>query len=258
MKLILFFICCLLHICAIASEPVNWQMLFQEPASPLMQELVEFHNLLLVIITMIVLGVSALLAYVCVKFNARANPIPATFSHNLLIEIIWTIVPIIILIIIAVPSFRILRFAEKIPQADMVIKVVAYQWYWNYTYPDHNNIKFDSYIIQDASLQSNQKRLLEVDNRIIIPENVTVKFLITSADVIHSFAVPSLGIKMDAVPGRINETWTKIAKKGIYYGQCSELCGTNHGFMPIAIEVVTKDEFTQWLIRAKAKFTYLQ
>jgi cytochrome c oxidase subunit 2 len=196
----------------------------------------------------------ALLAYVIFKFNAKANPIPATFSHNVLIEIIWTVIPVMIIVIIAIPSFRILRMAEKIPQADMIIKVVGYQWYWHYIYPD-NNIEFDSYLITDKNLKSGQKRLLEVDNRIVIPENVTVKFLITAGDVIHSFAVPSLGIKMDAVPGRTNETWTKISKKGVYYGQCSELCGVNHGFMPIAIEVVSKEDFDKWIINAKTKFS---
>jgi len=238
-----------------ADQPHAWQMMFQTPASPLMEELDKFHDFLLIISGMIVFTVAALLAYVCIRFNAKANPIPATFSHNLLIEIIWTIIPIIILIIIAVPSFRILRFAEKIPPSEMTIKVVGYQWYWHYIYPDHNNIEFDSYMITDANLKAGQMRLLEVDNRLVIPENTTVKFLITAADVIHSFAIPALGIKMDAVPGRINETWTRIAKQGVYYGQCSELCGVNHGFMPIAIEVVSKEEFEKWQVTAKAKFS---
>jgi len=240
---------------SMASEPVAWQMLLQPAASPLMVELHEFHNFLLVISGGIVLFILALLIYVCIRFNAKTNPVPAKFSHNILIEVIWTIIPIIILVIIAVPSFRILRFAEKIPQADMTIKVIGYQWYWHYIYPDNDNIEFDSYLITDKDLKPGQKRLLEVDNRIIVPENTTIKFLITAADVIHSFAVPALGIKTDAVPGRVNETWTKITKKGIYYGQCSELCGVNHGFMPIVIEVVSEDEFKNWLIAAKAKFS---
>ncbi|XVN43087.1 MAG: cytochrome c oxidase subunit II [Candidatus Rickettsia vulgarisii] len=256
------FIITLLYILSInncfASEPTAWQMLFQTPASPLMQELHEFHNFLLLITGGIVFFVCALLVYVCIKFNAKTNPIPAKFSHNVLIEIIWTVIPIIILVIIAVPSFRILRFAEKIPQSDMIVKVVGYQWYWHYIYPDHDNIEFDSYLITDENLKPGQKRLLDVDNRIVIPENTTVKFLITAGDVIHSFAVPALGIKTDAVPGRLNETWTKVTKKGVYYGQCSELCGVNHGFMPIAIEVVSKEEFENWLITAKAKFAMKQ
>ncbi len=230
-----------------ASEPLPWQMGFQPPASPIMEELHQFHDFLLYISTAIVLFVTGLLAFVCIRFNARNNPVPAKFSHNVLIEIIWTVIPIIILVIIAVPSFRILRHAEKIPQSDITIKVVGYQWYWHYEYPDHNNIEFDSVMISDANLKPDQKRLLDVDNRIVIPENATVRFLITAGDVIHSFAVPSLGFKIDAVPGRINETWTRIVKKGVYYGQCSELCGINHGFMPIAIEVVSKEAFDNWV-----------
>lgn len=255
MKILLITILLLLSANCFADQPHAWQMMFQAPASPLMEELDKFHDFLLIISGMIVFTVAALLAYVCIRFNAKANPIPATFSHNLLIEIIWTIIPIIILIIIAVPSFRILRFAEKIPPSEMTIKVVGYQWYWHYIYPDHDNIEFDSYMITDANLKAGQMRLLEVDNRLVIPENTTVKFLITAADVIHSFAIPSLGIKMDAVPGRINETWTRIAKQGVYYGQCSELCGVNHGFMPIAIEVVSKEAFEKWQVSAKAKFS---
>jgi cytochrome c oxidase subunit 2 len=242
------------HNC-LASAPKAWQMLLQTPASPLMEELEQFHNFLLVISGGIVAFITLLLIYVCIRFNAKANPIPARFSHNILIEVVWTIIPIIILVIIAVPSFRILRFAEKIPQADMVVKVVGYQWYWHYIYPEHDNIEFDSYLITDENLKAGQIRLLDVDNRIIIPQDTTVKFLITAGDVIHSFAVPALGIKIDAVPGRINETWTRVSKKGVYYGQCSELCGVNHGFMPIAIEVVSKEEFQNWLITAKTKFS---
>ncbi|MFP3120328.1 cytochrome c oxidase subunit II [Rickettsia sp. R2] len=230
-----------------ASEPLPWQVTFQPPASPIMEELHHFHNFLLYISTAIVLFVAGLLGFVCIRFNAKNNPVPAKFSHNVLIEIIWTVIPIIILVIIAVPSFKILRHAEKIPETDLTIKVVGYQWYWHYIYPDHDNLEFDSVMISDEHLKPNHKRLLDVDNRIVIPENATVRFLITAGDVIHSFAVPSLGFKIDAVPGRINETWTRVAKKGVYYGQCSELCGIHHGFMPIAIEVVSKEDFDNWV-----------
>ncbi|ABV74896.1 Cytochrome c oxidase polypeptide II [Rickettsia akari str. Hartford] len=236
-----------------ASEPLPWQVTFQPPASPIMEELHHFHNFLLYISTAIVLFVAGLLGFVCIRFNAKNNPVPAKFSHNILIEIIWTVIPIIILVIIAVPSFRILRHAEKIPETDLTIKVVGYQWYWHYIYPDHDNLEFDSVMISDENLKPDQKRLLDVDNRIIIPENATVRFLITAGDVIHSFAVPSLGFKIDAVPGRINETWTRVAKKGVYYGQCSELCGINHGFMPIAIEVVSKEDFDSWIASKNKK-----
>ena len=237
-----------------ASRPYPWQINFQEAASPIMRELHNFHNLLLIITGAIVFFVIFLIFYVAIRFNAKANPIAAKFTHNIAIEIIWTIIPIILLIIIAIPSFRILKIAEHIPQSDMTIKVVGSQWFWSYEYPDHNNIAFDSYMIQDSDIKPGQLRLLEVDNRIIIPQGAVIKFLITAADVIHSFAVPALGIKTDAVPGRVNETWTKIDKLGVYYGQCSELCGVNHGFMPIAIEVVTKEEFAKWIERAKIKF----
>jgi cytochrome c oxidase subunit 2 len=236
-----------------AAQPTPWQMNFQEAASPIMTELHSFHNLLLIISAAIVGFVFFLIVYVLLRFNEKANPLPAKFSHNNTIEIIWTVIPIIILIIIAIPSFRILKIVEHTPPADLTIKVVGSQWYWSYSYPDEN-IEFDSYIIQDADLKPGQLRLLEVDNRLVIPEGVTVKFLITGADVIHSFAVPSLGIKTDAVPGRTNETWTRIDKQGVYYGQCSELCGVNHGFMPIAIEVVSKEDFANWLTQAKLKF----
>lgn len=239
---------------ALASKPVPWQLDFQEAASPVMMELHNFHNFLLILSTTIVLFVFFLIMYVIIRFNARINPVPAKFTHNITIEIIWTVIPIILLIVIAIPSFRILKMAEHIPPADMTIKVVGSQWFWTYSYPDHGDFEFDSYMIQDADLKPGQLRLLEVDNRIVVPQGTTIKFLITAADVIHSFAVPALGLKTDAVPGRTNEAWTRIDKKGVYYGQCSELCGVNHGFMPIAIEVVSKEEFTAWLKQAKLKF----
>lgn len=239
---------------ALASKPKPWQIDFQEAASPIMAELHNFHNFLMIISTAIVLFVIFLIVYVLIRFNAKCNPIPSKVTHNTAIEIIWTVIPIIILVIIAIPSFRILKMAEHTPSADMTIKVVGSQWYWTYSYPDYDNIEFDSYMIQDEDLKPGQLRLLEVDNRIVVPEGATIKFLITAADVIHSFAVPSLGLKTDAVPGRTNEAWTRIDKKGVYYGQCSELCGVNHGFMPIAIEVVSKEDFAAWIKQAKIKF----
>lgn len=242
---------------ALADQPHPWQINFQEAASPIMDELHHFHHFLLTIVTGIVAFVLFLIIYVAIKFNAKANPIPANFTHNITLEIIWTVIPIIILIIIAVPSFRILKMAEHIPKSDLTIKVVGSQWYWSYSYPDNNGIEFDSRMIDTKDLKPGQLRLLEVDNRIIVPQGKVIKFLITASDVIHSFAVPALGIKTDAVPGKVNETWTKIDKKGVYYGQCSELCGVNHGFMPIAIEVVSEEEFNNWLEEAKTKFASL-
>lgn len=234
--------------------PLPWQLDFQEAASPLMRELHSFHNFLMVISVAIVLFVIFLIGYVIFRFNAKANPIPAKFTHNIAIEVIWTVIPIIVLVIIAIPSFRLLKMVEHSPPVDMTIKVVGSQWYWSYSYPDHGNFGFDSYMIQDADLKPGQLRLLEVDNRVVVPEGATIKFLITAADVLHSFSIPAFGIKMDAVPGKINQIWVKVDKKGVFYGQCSELCGIKHGFMPIAVEVVSKEEFEEWVNNAKVKF----
>jgi cytochrome c oxidase subunit 2 len=254
MTRILFLICSLLQAFTCYSDkPHAWQIDFQEAASPIMVELHSFHNFLLFITTAIVVFVSLLLIYVIFRFSAKRNPIPAKFTHNIAIEVIWTVIPIIILIIIAIPSFRILKIAEHSPPADVTVKVVGSQWYWSYSYPDHGNIEFDSNLIQDKDLKPGQIRLLEVDNRVIVPQGSVIKFLVTASDVLHSFAIPSLGIKTDAVPGRVNQTWTKIDKTGVYYGQCSELCGVNHGFMPIAIEVVSKEKFAEWVKNAGTK-----
>ncbi len=254
MKKIIFILLVSVGFECLANYPTAWQLGFQEPASPVMVELNWFHNFLFYIITGIVVFVSLLLAYTCYRFSAKRNPIPAKFTHNIAIEILWTVIPMIILVIIAIPSFRILRIAEQSPPAEMTIKVVGSQWYWTYIYPDLEGLEFDSNIIADKDLKFGQKRLLEVDNRLVIPENTVIKFLVTGADVIHSFAVPALGIKMDAVPGVVNEVWTKVDSKGVYYGQCSEICGIKHGFMPIALEVVSKEEFARWAQESKEKF----
>lgn len=240
-----------------ASQPHQWQMLLQDPASPVMQAITPFHSFLLQVCAAIVLVVFGLLAYVCVRFSAKNNPVPATFTHNILIEVIWTVIPILIIVAISIPSFKILKMQEEIPTSELTVKVIGYQWYWHYEYPEYG-VNFDSYMLTDDKLSSTQKRLLEVDNRLVLPADTNVKFLITAGDVIHSFAVPSLGLKTDAIPGRINETWTKILKKDVVlYGQCSELCGVNHGFMPIAIEVVSKEDFQKWLEKAKSKYSII-
>ena len=225
----------------------NWQIGFQKAASPVMQELANFHDFLLYIICAIVALVFGLLIYICYRFNSKRNPIPSQNSHNALIEIIWTVIPIFILIAIAIPSFRILYFMERDKDPDMTIKVVGHQWYWSYEYPDHGNINFDSYLIKDEDLKPGQLRLLSVDNNLVVPVGARVKVLVTSGDVIHSWAIPSLGVKMDAIPGRTNETWFEVTKPGMYYGQCSEICGVGHGFMPIGIEAVSKKDFNHWL-----------
>ncbi len=239
---------------AVFSLPQNWQTYFQESASTAMEKFVHFHNLLLYIIFGIVIFVFILLAYTCIRFHHKNNPVPKKFTHNVAIEILWTLVPFIILIIIAIPSFRLLYFVDTIGKMDMTVKVVGRQWFWQYEYPD-DKIAFDSYMIPDNQLKPNQHRLLDTDNSLVLPVDTDIRILVTAGDVIHSFAVPALGLKIDAVPGRINETWVRITKPGQYYGQCSELCGIGHGFMPISLKAVTKEEYKTWLDSAKKQFS---
>jgi cytochrome c oxidase subunit 2 len=239
---------------AFGDQPVPWQIDFQPPSTPTMEKIYSLYYFMLIMLTIIVVFVCGLLVYVLVKFNARANPTPSKTSHNVALEILWTAIPVVLLTIIAIPTFKIIYFANETPEAEFTLKVVGHQWYWSYEYPDHDRITFDSYMIQDKDLKPGQKRLLEVDNRVVIPEKTIVRIQVTGGDVIHSFAVPAFGIKIDAVPGRVNETWVKVDKPGVYYGQCSELCGSQHAFMPIAVQVVSKEEFQNWLIQAKAKF----
>ncbi|MEK6733661.1 MAG: cytochrome c oxidase subunit II, partial [Pseudomonadota bacterium] len=205
------------------------------------------------IITGVVVFVFLLLAYTCVRYYHKNNPKPSKFTHNVGIEIIWTIIPFILLIIIAIPSFKLLYFVDTVGEMDMTVKVTGRQWFWQYEYPDEK-IAFDSYIIPDDQLKPGQHRLLDVDNEVILPIDTNIRVLVTAGDVIHSFAVPALGIKIDAVPGRINETWVRITKPGRYYGQCSELCGVGHGFMPISLKAVSKEEYKAWVDTAQVKF----
>ena len=242
------------------SGPQPWQMDFRPSATPVMDDIVDFHNLLLVIEVIIVLFVLGLMVYICVKFNAKANPVPSKTTHNSLLEVVWTVIPIIVLIVIAVPSMKLLVFMDKAPKekVEMTLKVIGHQWYWSYEYPDAGNLEFDSNLIPDEEIDASkgQIRLLEVDNRIAIPVDTTIRVLMTSDDVLHNWAVPAFGIKMDTVPGRINEAWIRVpaAKAGVYRGQCSELCGVNHGYMPIVIEAKSKQEFAKWLDKAKKEF----
>lgn len=219
-----------------------------------MTEIVSFHNnILLPVIIAISVFVLFLMIYVCIRFRASKNPNPSKTTHNVAVEVLWTLIPCLILIVMAVPSFKILYKQDTIPKADLTIKAVGYQWYWGYEYPDENII-FESYMIKEAELKENQPRLLTVDNEVIVPVNKVVKVLITANDVLHAWALPSFGVKRDAVPGRINETWFKAEKVGTYYGQCSELCGIEHAFMPITVKVVTDEEYAIWLAEAKMKF----
>lgn len=236
---------------ATIGQPVQWQMNFQAASSPIMDGIVQVHDLLMWIITAVSLLVLLSLIYITYRFRASKNPNPSAFTHNTILEVIWTLLPVIILVIIGIPSIRLLHKMDKPVNADMTVKVMGHQWYWTYEYPDPNNperkIEFDSYMIEDKDLKPGQLRLLDVDNPMVVPVDTVVSVLVTAADVLHSFAVPSLGIKKDAVPGRINETWFQITKPGTYYGQCSELCGAKHGFMPIAVKAVSKQEYETWL-----------
>jgi len=235
-------------------QPAPWQINLQDAATPVMESIHSFNTFLLVIITAIVLFVTVLLAIVMVRFNARTNPVPSKTSHNTLIEVVWTVVPVMILVAIAIPSFRLLHLELNVPQADMTVKVTGHQWYWSYEYPDNGGFGFDSLMLTKDELKPGQPRLLAVDNEVVVPVNKTVRIQVTSGDVIHSFAMPSFGVKIDALPGRLNESWFKATREGVYYGQCSELCGRDHAFMPIAIRVVSETEFADWLTKAKAQF----
>jgi cytochrome c oxidase subunit 2 len=230
-------------------QPAPWEYKLQESATQVMDDITWFHNWLLIVITIITLFVLVLLTIVVVKFNAKANPVPSRTTHNTLIEVAWTLIPVLILVAIAIPSFKLLFLQLDIPKADLTIKATGKQWYWSYAYPDNGKFEFDSLLAQDK-----KPRLLGVDNEMVVPINKVVRIQTTGADVIHSFTVPAFGIKIDAIPGRLNETWFKATKLGMFYGQCSELCGKDHAFMPIAVRVVNDQEFAAWVEGAKKKF----
>src|SRR5438552_8303394 len=235
-------------------QPSPWQLGLQQSATPVMDNIIWFHDFLLYIITGIAAFVLALLIVVMLRFNARANPIPWRTTHNTLIEIAWTIIPIMILMFIAVPSFKLLFLQLNVPAADLTVKATGKQWYWSYSYPDNGEFEFDSLMLKDGERKEGQPRLLAVDNEMVVPVNKIVHVITTGSDVIHSFAVPSFGIKIDAVPGRLNETWFKATREGVYYGQCSELCGKDHAYMPIAVRVVSEQAFAAWVEEAKKKY----
>ena len=241
----------------VTGQPVPWQMGLQAAASPVMADINSFHNLLLVIITVIVIFVLGLMIYVMVKFNRKANPTPSTFTHNTMLEVAWTVVPVLILVVIAVPSFKLLYNEGVVPEHDMTIKATGYSWSWGYAYLDENDetdFEFDSYIVDEKDLGPGQPRLLTTDTEIVVPVGKVVRLLLTSADVIHAWAVPALGVKRDAVPGRLNEAWFQVDRPGTYYGQCSELCGTNHAFMPIQLKAVSEADYEAWLQTARDEY----
>lgn len=235
-------------------EPHPWGINLQRAYSPVMEQVHDFHHLLLVIIIGVTLLVLGILGYVMFRFSAKRNPVPSRTAHNTLLEVVWTAVPIMILVVIAIPSLRLLFFSAKPVNPEMTLKVTGHQWYWSYTYPDQDDMTFDSIPIAAEELKPGQPRLLAVDNPVVLPVDTTVQVLVTADDVIHNFAVPSLGLKKDAVPGRINETWVKITEPGTYYGMCSELCGVNHYFMPIQIEALSKEDYQAWTTQAKEQF----
>ena len=243
----------LLPAAAFADKPKEWEWNFQEPATPVMEAVVQLHDKLLWIIIIISIFVLGLLVYVMVRFNEKSNPTPSRTTHNTLLEVAWTVIPVLILLFIAfgppMSSFRLLYFADRAPDAAMTVKATGHQWYWSYEYPDNGGIKFDANLNDKAPPEL---RLLDTDNHILVPVNTKVRLLTTAEDVIHSWAMPSFGVKLDAVPGRINETWFQVEREGTYYGQCSELCGNGHGYMPIVVEAVSKDKFDAWVQQKKA------
>jgi len=231
------------------------QLNFMQPATQVMRDIVEFHDGLLVMCFGIGLFVAVMIIYIAIKFNAKANPVPSKTTHNTLLEVVWTIFPIIVLLAIAVPSFKLLYLEDVVPEADVTVKAIGNQWYWTYEYPDNGDFSFDANILSDKEdAAAGLPRLLATDNHIVVPVNKTVRMIVTANDVIHSWALPAFGVKIDAIPGRLNESWFKVEREGIYYGQCSELCGKDHGFMPIMVEVVSEAKYQAWLAKAKEEY----
>ncbi len=232
-----------------------WQLGMSEPASTSMEHIVWLHDFLLIIITVITLFVLALLIIVMVRFNEKANPVPSKTTHNTLIEVAWTTIPVLILIVIAVPSLKLVYFLDRTDEPEVTVKTIGNQWYWSYEYPDANaGFTFDSVMVPKDQLKPGQIRLLSVDNPVVLPIDTNIRVLMTSNDVIHAWALPQLIYKVDNVPGRINESWMRITREGTFYGQCSELCGVNHSYMPIVVQAVSKAAYQQWLTQAKKSF----
>jgi cytochrome c oxidase subunit 2 len=235
--------------------PVPWQLGLQEAASDRMTRIIDLHNFVLWIITAICLFVLGLLVWIMVRYNAKANPTPTATTHNTVLEVLWTVIPVAILVAIAIPSFRLLYYQDVIPQAEITIKAIGKQWYWSYEYPDNGNFTFDALMLADrVAEQKGEPRLLGTNNHVVVPVNTTVRILTTGADVIHAWAIPAFGVKIDAVPGKINQTWFNATREGKFYGECSELCGARHAFMPITVEVVSRERFDQWVEEARTRF----
>lgn len=236
-----------------AGEPQPWAISFQQAVSPTMERITSLAGFINGVIVFITALVCVLLLYACIRFRADRNPKPAAWSHNTPLEVAWTAIPAVILLLIAIPSFRLLYYMDRVKDADLTLKIVGHQWYWTYEYPDHD-FKFDSNMVQAEDLKPGQPRLLTADNALVVPAGVPIRLQMTADDVIHSWSVPAFGVKTDAVPGRLNETWVQVDKPGEYYGQCSQLCGVNHGFMPVHVKAVPKEEFAAWVTQAKTAF----
>jgi cytochrome c oxidase subunit II len=238
----------------VGGAPTAWQLNFQAPASPVAEMIVSLHDLLLFITVAISAFVLVLMAYACIRYRASRHPVPSRRTHNSVLEIAWTAIPVLILVVIAIPSFKLLYFMDRVVDPEMTLKAIGRQWYWSYEYPDQGNFTFDAYMIAEQDLKEDQLRLYDVDNPVVLPVDTDIRLLTTASDVIHSWAMPALGVKMDAVPGKVNETWLRINEPGVYYGQCSELCGDYHAFMPIRIEAVSKEDFEAWTKQAQEQF----
>ena len=237
-----------------AQQPEPWQMNLQEPHSAIMEQMVSFHDFLLFIIFGISIFVLSLLLFTIIRFNEKRNPTPSKTTHNTLIEVLWSVVPIFILVVIGLFSLPLLFATDDTVDADMTVKVIGRQWYWSYEYPDHGDFTFDAFLVPDSELKEGQPRLLATDENLVLPVGKKIRVLVTSSDVLHAFAMPALGAKVDAVPGRTNEIWFDINEPGMYYGQCSELCGAGHAFMPISIQAVSEAEFDAWVAQARERF----
>ena len=240
-----------------ADQPRPWQINFQEAVTPVMARIVDLHNHLLIIITIIAVVVLSALFFTLWKFNAKRHPEPTGCTHNTVLEIIWTTIPALIVLVLSFPSIKLLFYMDKAEHAEMTVKIVGRQWYWHYAYPDkEHSFEFDSVMVPTKELKDHQLRLLEVDHPMVVPVDTTVRLLFTADDVLHSWTVPAFGVKHDTVPGRLKEAWIRVTKEGTYYGQCSEICGSGHGYMPIKVKVVSKDEYQQWLVSARKQFAY--
>jgi cytochrome c oxidase subunit 2 len=235
----------------VVGAPHPWEMGMQRSFGPIKDRVIELHNLVLVIITIITLFVGALLVWVMIRYNSRRNPVPSQTSHNTILEVAWTVVPVLILVVIAIPSFRLIYYQDRTPDPDMTIKVTGHQWYWEYSYPDQGNVDIESRYIHDEDLKPGQLRLLDVDNQLVIPVGKKIRILTNSTDVIHSFFIPALGVQRYAIPGRTIETWMEADQVGTFYGECNQICGQDHSRMPISVKAVSEADFKAWVEEAK-------